>query len=83
MTGDPGPAPSMETLCELYARYTMEKTKEGQKQKKLEIPTVWLEKRSVIYKGELCPMTRKWFWTSVARCSCPADMCPAAGNMDI
>jgi len=75
LTGVPGPAPESKTFCQLYARYALESSMKGGKRARLEMPTAWLEKEGVIYKGEMCPLTKKWFWTSVARCSCPRDMC--------
>jgi len=75
LAGVPGPSPDTDTLCQLYARYVLESSKKGGKRSKLEMPTAWLEKQGVIYKGEKCPITKKWFWTSIARCSCGPDMC--------
>lgn len=75
MTGVPGPSPDRDSLCQLYARFALENSGKGGTRTKLEIPTAWLEKGGVIYKGELCPLSQKWFWTSVARCTCPKDMC--------
>ena len=75
MAGEPGPSPDTEILCQLYTRYVLESSSKGGKRSKLEMPTAWLEKQGVIYKGEKCPITKRWFWTNIARCSCGADMC--------
>jgi len=75
LTGTPGPAPDKENLCQLFANFAIENSLKGGARTELDLPTVWVEKSKVVYKGELCPLTRKWFWTSVARCSCSREMC--------
>jgi len=79
MTGVPGPPPDSDSLCKIYAGYVLDNSAKGGKRSKLDIPTAWVEKTGVIYKGELCPLSRRWFWTSIARCTCPQDMCRGDG----
>jgi len=72
LTGVEGPPPSLDSQCLAFASHFLaQETKdEGNTGTKLGSPTTWITKDSTIYKAELCPLTNKWFWTSVAKCSC-------------
>ena len=77
MTGVPGPSPTEKSLCLSYSAHSVaEENGRREARKALEPPTVWLTKASTVYKAEFCRLTNRWFWTSVAKCSCTRDSCP-------
>merc|ERR1712192_2536 len=77
LTGVPGPSPTKKSLCLSYSAHSVaeENGRRGARVS-LEPPTVWMSKASTVYKAEFCQLTNRWFWTSVAKCSCARDSCP-------
>merc|ERR1719228_341317 len=67
MAGEPGPSPDTETLCQLYTRYVLESSTKGGKRSKLEMPTAWLEKQGVIYKGKKISREEESFETLIVK----------------
>merc|ERR1712106_512710 len=73
MTGKPGPAPDLTSLCETYATYFLDVDEDRERVKRSEFPTTWTERNGTIFKSEFCPLSRKWMWSKVARCACDAS----------
>ena len=77
LTGVPGPAPTKKSLCLSYSAHSVaEENGRSEPRVSLEPPTVWVTKASTVFKAEFCQLTNRWFWTSVAKCSCARDSCP-------
>ena len=77
LTGVPGPSPTKKSLCLSYSAHSVaEENGRSEARVSLEPPTVWMTKASTVYKAEFCQLTNRWFWTSVAKCSCARDSCP-------
>merc|ERR1712130_333230 len=77
LTGVPGPYPTKKSLCLSYSAHSVaEENGRREARVSLEPPTVWTTKASTVYKAEFCQLTNRWFWTSVAKCSCARDSCP-------
>ena len=81
LTGVPGPQPSPTDLCLPFSSYSLDQEDQTEGvRRKLEPPTVWRTKGQTVYKAEFDRVTNSWFWSAVAKCSCPKTSCSRGGR---
>ena len=83
MRGDLGPAPRPRLLCHAHLLPGPPAN------------TVWLEKAGRVYRGERytqypymtelccggrCGLTRRWYWDTLASCTCNTNTCSRPAN---
>ena len=85
--GEAGEAPSNDEMCVSFVSQIMQdlyRDKDEDKDKGkfrpmiLGTPMIWRAEDQTVTRGNYCPISDQWYWTKVAKCSCPMtkDSCP-------